>query len=203
MEALRFTQFGFGAIMTRTAPPPPNRGSFYTIVCGGTWLDREKYNQAVADFKGDDLRHGDFKDAMHFASVRKMEGTTLAEQAYLQTLQRPPRPLLPPLLASFEPFAQGVQGFLARLAPAAQAAEKGLPVELQANPAKREGLLAQLFASFLGNRREVQQLKVSKEEQEQRNATDFELAASDLFSLGKIAAPQGRSGMGGDQQPGQ
>jgi hypothetical protein len=190
--------------MTRTAPPPPNRGSFYTVVCGGTWLDRDKYAQAVVDYKGEDLRHTDVTDALHFNNFRKSEVASLAQQAYLQQAANIlPKPILPPLFSGFEPLAQGVVGFFSKLlTPQPLLAERANALDMQMPTAKREGLLAQMFAALFGNKRDFQQLKVSKEEQEQRNASDFELAMPDLFSLGKLQEAQGRSDMGGEGRSG-
>jgi hypothetical protein len=38
-------------MMSASIPQRPNQANFYNVVCGGTWLNREQYAQAQADYK--------------------------------------------------------------------------------------------------------------------------------------------------------
>jgi hypothetical protein len=191
--------------MGQTPPTAPNRRDHYTVVCGGTWLNRETFANAVATHRSQSNVFGQVQDALMVKQFRQQEAL---QQALTpdNVLSSWVKAFTPPVLA----LQQGLLAVLNRLNPFAfRTAEVPLPVTVGTeafNPfasgftekkAVREGLLATLFTMVLNGRKENRGEKnISDAEQKERNAFDFEKDSPDLFGLIRLMASE-EAGSGG------
>lgn len=187
--------------MGQSAPPPPQRSNFYTVVCGGTWLNRKDWDDAVAGHKTANRVFTEAQDSLVVRTFRQQSEALQASQAerfstpLTNTLAR-----LPFIGTALATGLEAVFGFFQRLLPGNQSPEARAASALgqaqspmTSRPDVREGVAALIMGFFMGNRRELRGSKVYEEEQKQRNDSDFSLASPDLFSTSKIGAAAGRS----------
>jgi hypothetical protein len=186
--------------MGQTPPTAPNRRDHYTIVCGGTWLNRESFANAVATHRSQSNVFAQVQDALMVKQFRQQEAVQQAlnpDNALLNWVKAFAAPLLSlpqGLLAAFNrfnPFA------LFNQQATTTVAINPFATIFTEKKAVREGLLATLFTMVLNGRKENRGEKsVSDEEQKERNAFDFANESPDLFGLTKLIASQ-EAGSGG------
>lgn len=203
-------------IIGQAPPPTVSRSDHYTIVCGGTWLNRKTFDQAVADGKRDNRVFQDLQNSLMVQQYRQNEVASNERRETLNVFQRLGQQLvrLPVIgnliqggVALFTSFTTQLAKLSERAARGAQTLASALaqlfmgPASTLANPSAKEGAIAQLLSFFFGPRRDAQGGRlVSEEEQKERDAFDFVKIIPEFFGTNKLGATQGGDLGGGSSQ---
>lgn len=166
------------------------------MVCGGTWLNRKSWDDAKAEHRAQSQVFDDFVRPQQQQAAIK-QGTTAPPSSPFNSpglaANSPLLPLTPP--AGQSTFLRNLLATVQNVFTTAQN-KAGLPVA-RPGQAPAEGVIARVLGFFFGSRRENRMAKVLTEaEQDNREATEFEEQAADLFSLSKVAGSGQGQGIG-------
>jgi hypothetical protein len=185
--------------MGQSSPPTaPQRSQFYNVVCGGTWLNRAQYDDAVAQNKSATAVFTD-QVAQTLNLQRQAPAPTVGTLPLLLQSELIPVPLRQILQAVLSPFytpnaaqpqrlpASPLEGVLNRLTAIRQ--------QLADSSA-----MGAMFSYFFGWRKEAKPASpIDTDDQHARDQTDFLAAANEVFSLNKVGKSSGSNlpGSGG------
>ncbi len=193
--------------------PPPSMSNFYNVVCNGTWLNREQYNQAQADYRGNSRAETQKQDAdnwMQWVFTQSPTATVKANPFTLPTTVLPnnalgvPEPSLNNFLTFlFTPnstqainalFRSGVQQQQAKTAQAL-----GLMGTFMQALQQNQSFLGTLNALFFGKKEARGEGGVKEKDEAKVWQDSFfsQHVAPELFSTTKVAGTTGTTLGGG------
>lgn len=185
-----------------TPPQAPQRANFYTMVCNGSWLDPERWNDAVATHRTEKRQFTEWQDGLFFRQTQAppLASNRPADAPFPAELVNPtlPQRLLQPLVNGVVALATVV--VIRPLEQLAQVAnQSGQAMGRQLSGLERA--MAQLFSYFLGHQREARpHTSQTEQERDTRDKNDFLLRLTDLFALNKVGGSSQVNLSGGNQQ---
>jgi hypothetical protein len=191
-----------------SSPQQPQQSQFYNVVCGGTWLNRSQFNDAVAQSKTDNRLYTETVDILLRQNILQQERTAEVSA----TVKQVNLGLTDFLPAVVRPALQGVLTWLAVQLPFTRpvvttlAPEVKLPVlPMAPSPTQSNSAMAQLLAYFFGMTKEAKPSKPTLNEEADNDREQEALKAnaqSTVFSTSKVQTAGGSllGGGGGNQQ---
>ena len=180
-------------------PPPPQRSSHYTIVCGGTWLNRKSWDDAKAQFRFDSrIAHQQQDQAFGRQIVQQQEQSQERQSNFQRFFNRLPLPR--PIRQFFNQLGQGIVTFQQRLQTTVRRQLQG--IQRRVNQLARylrtvpftgsrlTAMTANVLSFFLGHRREAKGGASETDRHREKQNADTQ-ALPELFSTQRVESSQG------------